>query len=903
MLKVDEAIYDTNKVICKNISVFDASERGLLSQNILSQLRNFVEYIAQKVYSKGSDTDPNDYQDKIAAWEFVKTKGELRFLNKFHNLLQKSVSHYTFDEGGSERLMLKYYEYLLKIKIFLKEKYNMDVLENIDDFPLNLDDNLMEYYKQIAVRIVKPSRYAAPNPYNDRAYIQKIKPFFVKQNIFYEVTFTVANDKASKFDRVIAFTSLDLSDNYAVKLSIHNDVIGVLGKVMPIQIIDSWKISVRPCEVNRFADFFGRHTQINAGNNEFRDLMKFLTETRMSLVDLVTSSDSYYSWAKAKCTKEAKVTHIFDLLDKSRDLIKDKASGSNVIRYFLHKMNNKIMRRQYSGNPCEMLSNLYLQWGCIPFDQMPYATSLIKHNPRVYDLFECINSNNREHEFLARTIQNNTEQRGVLFTRSEDLQKFDNIDNLIRKYNSLVYYKHKERYIYTYKNHLYMKGYVDDTTKIIKKLKELSSTGMSGYSDFVESWLSKNPSYRIDSKEKLDALKIIFSDSHVALIYGSAGTGKSTLINHISNLYNDRKKLYLANTNPAVDNMRRKVNAGNCDFKTISKFLPDYNTNTECDILFIDECSTVSNKDMRSVLEKATFKLLVLVGDVFQIEAILFGNWFSIARTFVPETSVSELSKPYRSTNKRLLTIWDRVRKLQDDILEPLVKGKYTVKLDESIFEHSEDDEIILCLNYDGLYGINNINRFLQSGNPNPEIVWGINTYKIGDPILFNESDRFAPLIYNNMKGRIKDIEPTEDKIRFDVELDIAITDWEAEDYDFTLVGKSDKGNSIISFWVDKYRSTDDDDDSSNSIVPFQVAYAVSIHKAQGLEYKSVKIVITNEVEELITHNIFYTAITRAKEDLKIYWTPETEKKILEGLSLRNYNKDAALLTELKSLK
>ena len=59
---------------------------------------------------------------------------------------------------------------------------------------------------------------------------RKIKPFFVKRHIFYEVTFTVANDKASKFDRVIAFTSLDLSDNYAVKLSIHNDVIGVLGK-------------------------------------------------------------------------------------------------------------------------------------------------------------------------------------------------------------------------------------------------------------------------------------------------------------------------------------------------------------------------------------------------------------------------------------------------------------------------------------------------------------------------------------------------------------------------------------------------------------------------------------------------------------------------------------------------
>ena len=204
-----------------------------------------------------------------------------------------------------------------------------------------------------------------------------------------------------------------------------------------------------------------------------------------------------------------------------------------------------------------------------------------------------------------------------------------------------------------------------------------------------------------------------------------------------------------------------------------------------------------------------------------------------------------------------------------------------------------------MCLNYDGLYGINNINRFLQSNNTNPAVGWGINVYKIEDPILFNESERFAPLIYNNMKGRIRDIEPTDDRIRFDIELDIAITEWEAEDYDFSLVGVADNGNSIISFWVEKYKSTDEDDDSSDAIVPFQVAYAVSIHKAQGLEYNSVKIVITNEIEELITHNIFYTAITRAKEKLKIYWTPETEKKILEGLELKNYRKDAALLSSL----
>ena len=119
MMQIDSAILATDKVICKNISRFDDSERGLLSQNILSQLRNFVEYIADKVYANGSDLDPNNYALNVEALKYLQTRGDLRFLHQFHELLQKSVSHYTLDENGSERLMLKYYEYLLKIKMIL----------------------------------------------------------------------------------------------------------------------------------------------------------------------------------------------------------------------------------------------------------------------------------------------------------------------------------------------------------------------------------------------------------------------------------------------------------------------------------------------------------------------------------------------------------------------------------------------------------------------------------------------------------------------------------------------------------------------------------------------------------------------------------------------------------------
>ncbi|MDE6764628.1 MAG: ATP-binding domain-containing protein [Oscillospiraceae bacterium] len=69
------------------------------------------------------------------------------------------------------------------------------------------------------------------------------------------------------------------------------------------------------------------------------------------------------------------------------------------------------------------------------------------------------------------------------------------------------------------------------------------------------------------------------------------------------------------------------------------------------------------------------------------------------------------------------------------------------------------------------------------------------------------------------------------------------------------------------------------------SVIPFQLAYAVSIHKAQGLEYDSVKVVIPKSNSEKITHDIFYTAITRAKKKLKIFWSSETMEEVIESFS------------------
>jgi hypothetical protein len=189
--KLDTAILKIDKVICNNISKFDDSERGLLSQNILSQLRNFIEHISLKAYSNGNDIE-NTYENITLANAYVSSKGNLKFLSRFHNFIQIVASHYTPDEENSERLMLKYYEYLLRIKSFLKNTYKLDILENIDEFPIKFDSALKEYYEKIAKEINRSESIRVKNTYNDRYYIQKIKPFFVEHEVYYEVTFTTA---------------------------------------------------------------------------------------------------------------------------------------------------------------------------------------------------------------------------------------------------------------------------------------------------------------------------------------------------------------------------------------------------------------------------------------------------------------------------------------------------------------------------------------------------------------------------------------------------------------------------------------------------------------------------------------------------------------------------------------
>jgi putative helicase len=914
-VKILDQIKFIDENICENIDKnLILNDRGFLSQNILSQLRNLVEHCSMYINLRLNGLDDNisleEAKEKIPSIpnKIGDMNNEFRFIKKFHNLLQVSESHYAHDKNNSERLMLKYYEYMLRLKKLCIKTLDLKILSNLHKFPLELDKNLDEYYEKILSKLNQIGDFRLKNQevIKNRYYVWKVKPIFIKEEMFYEITLTNATDNVSKFSRIVAFSKVLINDNYAIKAVLDKTNIFIQNKSMPIFIISEMETSIRPCEFDNFARIFGERQKFGL-TTEVERINEYMTKNNYNLVDIINFSSANYEAFIQEIKARNIQIHFLEVLDKCRKICLSSKSGSNILKYLLYKMNNKIIKDQilkpkdgYEYGPNDKLSNLYLEYKSIPFDQTPFVSSLCWHNPKISDLFECVEHKNREHEFLARFIIQNTQSNGMLYTGKEELSHFSDLQNLINKFNNLLYRTHNDRKICEWKGKYYIQSYEKDVISILKKLKKLSQQGSDKYEEFANTWLENNVNW-IDDKNKIEIIKRLFVKTKVAFIYGAAGTGKSTLADYIANLYQGKTQIFLAQTNPAVENIKSKVqNANFRNTYTIAKIV-NSKQDFECDLLFIDECSTVSNADMVKILEKVQFKRLILIGDIYQIEAIRYGTWFDIAKDFLPKHCLFELVKPYRTNNDELLKFWESVRNFKDGdnaITEFGVWGKYFLNLDEKndeIFKKEYDDEIVLCLNYDGLYGVNNINKFLQIVNKNQSFEIGNFEFKIGDPVLFVDNNFFISDLHNNLKGKIINIidKNEENELYFKVEVDKVFEDDHVFTAGLELISKNDN-KSIVGFGVDKNINTDNDDASEK--IPFMLAYAVSIHKSQGLEYDSVKIVITREIEENISHNIFYTAITRAKKYLKIYWSPETQQYIIKNFNIKNDKKDIKIL-------
>lgn len=398
MQEIDIRIQELNKTICENIELIDFTSRGLVSQNILSQARNLVEHVAMKAYGTEHDLTVG-YGDIKTSLSFIKTDNKYLFLRKFHEFLQESRSHYGSSHEGAERLILKYYKYLVELKNFVKDEYGLEILQNIDKFPVNTDKTIQEYYEKIA-DVLKQNRPLVQYNKGERYYVKKIKSFIVDGKVYYENTLTPVADNISKMDRFIAFSKNMIPYHYAINASIFMDEIEIKNKKMPVNVLGDFRVSIRPCELSNFAKFFGTTIKMDTGSAEYIGMMNYLTRSGASLTDIALMPEQTYQNIRSMMIGRAKVVKFIGILDICRQILLGKGPASNTLAYLLATLNNRVLKLQYYREANKRLAGLYLKYGCIPFDDMPFASNLIKHVPETSELYGCISVNGREHELL-----------------------------------------------------------------------------------------------------------------------------------------------------------------------------------------------------------------------------------------------------------------------------------------------------------------------------------------------------------------------------------------------------------------------------------------------------------------------------------------------------------------------
>lgn len=839
------------------------------------------------------------------AWEIAQFNVETKYLCNFLKGI-KYVGSRIPDDGQAERLMLKYYSYLWEIRRFLKNSYDIKVLDNLEEFPLNTDKLDEEYYKMVA-HSISSIDLTPKNPTVTRYYIQRKTPFFVNGERYFEITLQLAGRFATKFNRITVYTKENISTRYSIQIAYENAEITLWRVKNKVKVVTNWKVSVDPRCLNLLSKILYKSTKISSKYGEYNSLMNFLTKTGMNFLDIIRLSDANYNKVLNDIfgkTNTSEIKEIFDEL-KLKYSKSSSQSGQYTIRYILLNLREETIEEVLPDfhNVRTLKNGPYISSKCYPFEIKPFISNIAggkSSKGRLTDILEIVDDPQKYN--IVRPyleIERQIKETGELYFNMDSVANLEKVD----KYNANLDEWEKGQGFSIKSNNklLFIEFYEKTTLSILTKLISLSKCENKGQKTVNAEYI-KRCNNDFDDKIKESALKNAFVNTNVMLIYGAAGTGKTTLMNHISNMMCDSKKLFLSKTRTALENLERNIKNPGADgiFKTIDSYVKS-STILDYDIVFIDECSTIDNRMMDMFLKKVNKEtLLVLSGDVYQIESIDYGNWFYYAKDIIKsKDSNVELFSTWRTDKEELKSLWSEVRTVEPIITEKLsMDGPFSSDIGEDIFVH-EDGEIVLCLNYDGKFGLNSMNLYFQNANTSSKpYSWNGWIFKVGDPIIFVNPNR-SSLLYNNLTGRIVSISINDSAISFTLDVDTVLNEQQCRNESFEVLQRMEAKTRIL-LDVIAYNDELKDEDRIKTIIPFQIAYAVSIHKAQGLEFNSVKIVIPSNNAEKITHDIFYTAITRAREKLRIYWSAETMQSIVEGFTKEKKEQKSLTLIKKK---
>lgn len=394
------------------------------------------------------------------------------------------------------------------------------------------------------------------------------------------------------------------------------------------------------------------------------------------------------------------------------------------------------------------------------------------------------------------------------------------------------------------------------------------------------------------SEEQEQAIRAA-ATSGILLITGGPGTGKTTILNGILELLG-RMQLRCLLAAPTGRAAKRLTEVTGEDASTIHRLLETdidpatgmmFFTRNEdnplkADAVIIDEMSMVDVQLLHSLLQAIPQgKRLILVGDPDQLPPVGPGFPFNdmLRSQVLPTVRLTEIFRQAQQSLivmnahrvnqgqmpdlKRVDSDFFFMRRQNEESLASLIRDLCTTRLPQKMGIPADQIQVLSPTRKGGV-GTVNLNRILQEAlNP---AVPGKKERNFGE-FIFREGDRVMQIrnnydivwkkcdgsavgtgIFNGDVGTILKIDPGAETmtIRFD--------DREA-DYDFT------------------------------QLMELEPAYAMTVHKSQGSEYRAVILTAWNGSPYLLNRSILYTAITRARELLIIVGREETVAVMTEN--------------------
>lgn len=392
----------------------------------------------------------------------------------------------------------------------------------------------------------------------------------------------------------------------------------------------------------------------------------------------------------------------------------------------------------------------------------------------------------------------------------------------------------------------------------------------------VDAFLSEyERGHKIDlSDAQRDAVRLLLNN-RVLVLTGLPGTGKTTVVRTIVKLFESAKLnlLLLAPTGIAAKRLASVAGHRASTIHRALKYDGQFWGHHEADKLVVDavvvdEMSMVDMELMyrlTSALQPGT--ILVFVGDDAQLPSVGPG---SVLRELVscPALPRVRLTQIFRQSERSDIVLNShRINRG-----EPLPLGDKQAD-SEFRFLHMVDEHLIVDLivqmavklkgrnanfqvlapKYDGVAGVNNLNdRLREALNPSEgqrEVKWGDLSARIGDRLMVVQND-YKKNVYNGDVGKLVGIERDELVLRI---------------HDAGIDGT----DMVVRF-------------SKDDAAKLRLAYAVTVHKCQGLEFDTIILPIVRSHGWMLQRNLLYTAVTRARSKV---WVLGEESAVSKAIS------------------